>query len=112
MQGFLWLATRNDEAGVWTQAGGSFATEYGGTWDGEENEEGDDLGDSEVDDDGSHDDDAGGHTRCTELVFIGLGMDDDALKAELERCLLTEEEMAGGPEAWRERLEDPFPPWQ
>eukprot|EP00752_Nemacystus_decipiens_P004327 g3952.t1 len=153
-KGFLWLATRNDEAGVWTQAGGSFATEYGGLWDDEEGGDAGDAGETNSGRDqqrGTHsgegeamfqdgtdgatavstgsgspgdgevgggfggdddDDDASGNARRTELVFIGLGMDDDALKAELERCLLTEEEMAGGPAAWRERFEDPFPPWQ
>lgn len=104
---------------MWTQAGGSFATEYGGLWEDENEETAGSVGssvnpvDSGVEDDDDDDDeDAGGNTRRTELVFIGLGMDDDALKAELGGCLLTEEEMTGGPEAWRERLEDPFPPWQ
>eukprot|EP00903_Cladosiphon_okamuranus_P014092 g13098.t1 len=153
-KGFLWLATRNDETGVWTQAGGSFATEYGGPWDNDEEDRGGGegkadtthneagqvpgerlaasqapqdgqavvsvgsggAGDSEaandVRDDVYDDEyDADSNIRRTELVFIGLGMDDDALKAELERCLLTEDEMAGGPKAWSERFEDPFPPW-
>lgn len=121
LQGFLWLATRNDEAGVWTQAGGSFATEYGGLW--EEDDDDDDDNEEEEGgggDEGEHkeggrdgSDGAGSHAgRTTELVFIGLGMDHDALKAELRLCLLTDEEIEGGPEAWRERFEDPFPPWQ
>lgn len=160
MQGFLWLATRNDEAGVWTQAGGSFATEYGGLWDDDEEDGGGGGGEGEADapqneagqipgerhaasqaprggqasvpvgsssgagdseaannvhDDVAYDDvynADSNNIRRTELVFIGLGMNDDALKAELERCLLKEEEMVGGPKAWRQRFEDPFPPWQ
>lgn len=54
---------------------------------------------------------ADANTRHNELVFIGLGMDEAALTAELRSCLLTDEEMAGGPEAWG-RMPDPFPPWQ
>lgn len=94
----MWLATRNDAAGVWNQAGGSFATEYGGLWDDEESD---------------GDDDAGSNSRRNELVFIGLGMDEEALKAELQLCLLTEGEMAaGGAEGWGKRFADPFPPWE
>jgi G3E family GTPase len=29
-KGFFWLATRHDEMGVWSQAGGSFVQEGGG----------------------------------------------------------------------------------
>ena len=32
------------------------------------------------------------------------------MTAELDRCLLTDEEMVRGPEAWR-KLTDPFPEW-
>ncbi|CAM9329593.1 unnamed protein product [Pylaiella littoralis] len=137
-KGFLWLATRNDAAGVWNQAGGSFATEYGGLWDDElidtdEIEEGGDGHGQEYRDQegeevnaaattraasyGQTDEDDSGNAGSSavgrnELVFIGLGMDEDALKAELERCLLTEEEMVGGPPEWGRRFSDPFPPWE
>jgi len=46
-----------------------------------------------------------------ELVFIGQNIDFARLTAELDACLLTDEEMAGGPEAWR-LLADPFGAWQ
>jgi len=39
-----------------------------------------------------------------------MDMDEPALRAELDGCLLTEAEMSGGPVAWRE-LHDPFPAW-
>lgn len=148
IQGFLWLATRSDAAGVWNQAGGSFATEYGGLWDdeesssnggagdegereGEHNQGGEpgerraasqdregrqaavaSVGDNAGGSDAGDDDDAGSNVRRNELVFIGLGMDEDALKAELQLCLLTDEEMAGGPEGWEEKFVDPFPSWE
>jgi hypothetical protein len=45
-----------------------------------------------------------------ELVFIGQHIDFTQLTAELDACLLTDEEMALGVEGWR-LLPDPFGPW-
>ena len=44
------------------------------------------------------------------MVFIGAGMDEAALRRQLDACLLTGAEMRGGPRAWA-RLPDPFPAW-
>ncbi|CAN0544012.1 unnamed protein product, partial [Ectocarpus sp. 8 AP-2014] len=121
-QGFLWLATREDSLGVWNQAGGSFATEYGGLWDDfhdadEQERERQGQGSGEhgtaaaaatVDDDGVE----GGGARRNELVFIGLGMDEKVMRRKLQRCLLSEEEMALGSQEWERRFSDPFPPWE
>ncbi|MFH5925483.1 GTP-binding protein [Roseomonas xinghualingensis] len=49
--------------------------------------------------------------RRQEIVFIGIGMDELALRRNLDRCLLTQAEMEGGPLAWQ-HLPDPFPRWQ
>ncbi len=46
--------------------------------------------------------------RKQELVIIGVDMDKDIICAELDRCLLQPEEMAGGMDAWA-ALPDPFP---
>ncbi|WP_423358342.1 zinc metallochaperone GTPase ZigA [Pseudomonas citronellolis] len=35
-----------------------------------------------------------------ELVLIGIGMDETALRARFDACLLTDQEMAKGPDAW------------
>lgn len=49
--------------------------------------------------------------RQQELVFIGVGMDEPSLRAQLDACLLTDEEMTLGPEGWG-NLEDPLPSWE
>jgi len=48
--------------------------------------------------------------RRQELAFIGAGLDQAAIEARLDACLLSEGEMAGGPLAWGE-LPDPLPAW-
>lgn len=48
--------------------------------------------------------------RRQELVFIGIGMDEAAIRAALDRCLLGEAEMVEGERCWR-AYPDPFPPW-
>ncbi|WP_233166605.1 GTP-binding protein [Archangium sp. Cb G35] len=48
--------------------------------------------------------------RRQELVFIGAGLDERALRARLDAALLTDLEFAKGPKAWK-RLRDPFPAW-
>jgi len=45
-----------------------------------------------------------------ELVFIGDAMDETALRADLDACLLTDAELALGEEGWK-GLPDPFPAW-
>ncbi|KAJ1634675.1 cobalamin synthesis protein cobW C-terminal domain-containing protein, partial [Pavlovales sp. CCMP2436] len=46
--------------------------------------------------------------RQSEVVVIGVLMDRAAVEARLRRTLLTEAEMAAGPEAWAAELPDPF----
>ncbi len=48
--------------------------------------------------------------RRQEIVIIGRHMDQESLRAKFDACLLTDEEYAGGPEAWS-RFPDPFPKW-
>ncbi len=48
--------------------------------------------------------------RRQELVLIGIGMDETDLRARLDACLLTDEEISAGLGAWLQ-LADPFPEW-
>lgn len=108
---------------MWNQAGGSFATEYGGTWnDDDDGFSYDDDVDSnnltveygDDDQDSSDRDSSGDNCGRNELVFIGLvaDMKEEVLTAALRRCLLTDEEMERGAAAWKTEMNDPFPPWQ
>lgn len=44
------------------------------------------------------------------VAFIGMGLDEAAVRAALDGCLLTDAEMAAGPAGWC-RFPDPFPAW-
>ena len=48
--------------------------------------------------------------RRQELVFIGIGLDQAALRRRLDACLLDKDELALGHAAWK-MLPDPFPAW-
>lgn len=80
-KGFLWIATRDDAAALLSQAGPSLSIERAGMWDTEYG------------------------VKMTELVLIGIGMDQQKIIEELERCALTEEEIGMD---WQE-FPDPLP---
>ncbi|MCS6870349.1 MAG: zinc metallochaperone GTPase ZigA [Anaerolineae bacterium] len=108
-KGFFWLATRHNTVGVWSQAGQVITTESGGTWwaatPRSEYPEAPELLEAiESLMDGEFGD------RRQELVIIGRRLDQIALRAGLDACLLTDAEMALGVRAWR-RFHDPFPRW-
>lgn len=48
--------------------------------------------------------------RRQELVFIGAGIDEARLRRALDKCLLTDVELAAGPLEWSD-LPDSFPAW-
>ncbi len=108
-KGFFWLASRMDIIGIWSQAGGACQVQPGGVWwatvpeDEWPQEPEFQLDIAEVWEDPWGD-------RRQELVFIGIQMDRDALTAGLDVCLLTDAELALGPDAWA-AFPDSFTAW-
>ena len=46
-----------------------------------------------------------------ELVFIGQSLDKEAMLDDLNKCLLSEDELLKGESYW-ETFDDPFPEWK
>ncbi len=109
-KGFFWLASRHDQAGEWSQAGGVLTVGDAGGWiailDRADIDEDPELSALAAE---SWQEPYG--DRRQELVFIGVDLDRERIEAELDACLLTDAELALGPDAWAE-LADPFPDWQ
>jgi len=108
-KGYFWLASRHDLVGNWSQAGAISRHGLAGRWWAAVPR--------------SHwPQDAESHAmiaqrwstpfgdRQQELVLIGTGIDEAALRAGFDACLLTNAEMGSGPTDWA-RYEDPFPAW-
>jgi G3E family GTPase len=98
-KGYLWVASRPDACGVWSQAGNSVTLEQAGRWfaatprdewpdDKETLDWINDRWDPEV-----------GDAR-QEIVIIGVDLDREATERRLDAALLNDDEMIAGPEAW------------
>jgi G3E family GTPase len=110
-KGFVWLSSRPEEAGFWSQAGSHLAIEGAGTWLADEGLTPDDLDDPEVRDEVAASWDPVWGDRRNELVIIGVELDRAAVTAMLDACLLTDAEMVQGREAWLHHS-DPLPAWE
>ena len=108
-KGFMWLASRNDIAVEWAQAGGVAHVKPAGTWwagtardiwptDAES------IQHIEKNWHAPHGD------RRQEVVIIGVKMNRIALTKMLDAALLTDYEFAAGPRRWVD-FTDPFPKW-
>ncbi|MEM6560797.1 MAG: GTP-binding protein [Planctomycetota bacterium] len=108
-KGYLWVASRPTDCGVWSQAGASLVIERAGRWfaatprsqwpDDEETREWiEERWDDKVGD-------------CRqEIVIIGVNLDRAAVEARLGTALLTDAEMEAGPDAWLQ-YPDLLPSW-
>ena len=108
-KGFLWLASKFQEAGSWSQAGGLMRYGFAGRWWRfvprdqwpQEPQAKAEILQKWLPDTGD----------CRqELVFIGQHIDFARLTAELDACLLNDAEMALGEASWK-LLSDPFGDW-
>nr|WP_314073671.1 GTP-binding protein [uncultured Roseococcus sp.] len=108
-KGFFWLATRPDWVGEWQLAGRIGRHQGAGHWWAAVPPERwpEEPGWQEMIR-GLWQEPAG--DRRQEIVFIGIGMDEAALRAQLDATLLTEAEQSAGARA-QARLPDPFPAW-
>lgn len=105
-KGFFWLATRNDMAGLLSQAGTSITIQLAGYWVATLPEEDQNILLQEDNELLAGWDDTYGD-RMTEIAFIGIDMDMKEIEDQLDLCLLTSVEMN---EEWNS-LNDPFPPF-
>jgi G3E family GTPase len=107
-KGHFWLATRPDWVGEMSQAGSQVTSQALGRWWGaipkarwpQDNPAFENLLNQ-------HWDETWGDRR-QELVFIGIGMDEAALRRRLDACLVPEVRFQ--PRIWA-KLPDPFPVW-
>lgn len=108
-KGFFWLATSPTLAGSWSQAGAMAWHEPAGYWwaavppeHWPQDPESEALIRAKWDD-------SVGDAR-QELVLIGIEMDEAALRARFDACLLSDKEMAQGPTVWV-TWHNPFTGW-
>lgn len=108
-KGYFWLASRNDLVGNWSQAGAMSRHGLAGRWwaavpqrhwPGDE-ESREMIAQRWVEPFGD---------RQQELVIIGTGVDEAALRAGFDACLLTRDELNRDSAVW-ENFDDPFPAW-
>lgn len=85
-KGFCWIASRASVAAIWSQAGPNLVFEPAAWWSALEVPAG------------------------QEIVFIGIELDRDNVRALLDNALLTDAEFAAGPAEWS-GYPDPFPAW-
>ena len=108
-KGFFWLGSRLEYAGQWSQAGGIARYGFAGM-----------FWRSVPKQDWPTDEQTLASIKANwvepfgdmmqELVFIGQGLDESAIKKALDECLVSEDDMLKGEEFWT-TLNDPFPPW-
>jgi G3E family GTPase len=109
-KGFFWLASRPAIAGEWSTAGGVIHVGPAGAWWAAVPPEEWPTDPEAVADIASRLHAGPWGDRRQELVFIGTDLDEAALTARLDACLLTVAELEAGLESWGD-LPDPWPVW-
>jgi len=110
-KGYVWIASRPEWCGLWSQAGSSVVIERMGKWfgsvprdqwpeDPETRDWIDSIWDTDVGD-------------CRqELVFIGVGIDRESIESRFDAALLTDAEYHAGPVRWMTFNDANLPTWE
>jgi G3E family GTPase len=106
-KGFFWLATRMDEVGGLNLAGSDLHCASAGTWWAAREQS---VREAEMPE-RTRDEwtEPFGDRRQT-FAIMALGVDRRTLQFQFDASLLTDQEMAEGPEGWK-NFDDPFPSW-
>ena len=108
-KGYFWLASRFDQAGSWSQAGGIMNHGFAGLfWSAVSREQWPDHLEHREAIESKCEPPYG--DRRQEIVFIGQELEEERAKRALDACLLDERELAAGPDSWKQ-FPDPFPHW-
>ena len=108
-KGYFWLATRFDLAGSWSQAGGIMNHGFAGLfWSAVSEDQWPDHTEHRAEIESKCEPPYG--DRRQEIVFIGQELDEASARSALDACLLSERELALGPDVWKQ-FPDPFPQW-
>jgi len=108
-KGLFWMASRPKQALIWSQAGGSSATDSAGVWwssmSFEKRTQNQSFIENKEEIETGWDPNFG--DRKNELVFIGQDMDQNLITQKLNNCLCTQEELDNGD--WEKGFEDEWP---
>ncbi len=108
-KGLFWVASRPEQALVWSQAGGSLKADSAGVWWSsmpfEERIQFLAFVENQTHIETGWDKDFG--DRKNEIVFIGQEMDEELIRAELDACLSTEVELET--QKWKDGYDDNWP---
>ncbi|HJH22424.1 MAG TPA: GTP-binding protein [Pseudomonas lactis] len=99
-KGYFWLASRHLETGLLVQSGRQFQWDYVGHWWSFIEQSQWPQDEYRLQNIMAKWDSIVGDCR-QELVFIGQGLDTQALQRALDNCLLSAQEIAAGPSAWQ-----------
>ncbi|WP_138763033.1 GTP-binding protein [Pseudomonas lactis] len=99
-KGYFWLASRHLETGLLVQSGRQFQWDYVGHWWNFIEQSQWPQDEYRLQNIMAKWDSIVGDCR-QELVFIGQGLDTQALQRALDNCLLSAQEIAAGPSAWQ-----------
>jgi len=108
-KGLFWIASRNEQALIWSQAGGSLKADHGGVWwctmPFDERIQYLSFIENQEYIESAWDKNFG--DRKNEIVFIGQEMEEESIRGELDACLSTDEELSN--HRWKKGYKDEWP---